>query len=426
MVYAVHLNFYDRSQPVGCRKDEIMENTTTKSEYLINIGVIGMGNCGGQMADKACGELGIDAIAINASTKDLGMLQSDEIMAITIGDGKGTGKNRETAAEFLLNQITMLHDNAIEQFIEQHDAIFIVSSMGGGFGSGSSLVLADVLSKMTDGGKVIIPVGVMPFESEGYTAQDHAVDWMREVVYEMEMPYIIYDNSKFLATKGVEASQRLVNEEFVMNLRAIRGDFAFNTTSGGIDNRDMLTAISVPGRIVTATTFFSDPSQLIDESITKTMEKYIRESSAHAALADDKAIKVSAYMFGLNSDFKPYTTNLKTEAQEIFGAHINDYDNFSFNHDDDGVNVVSIILSGLSVPALRVNKLIGLRDQLETEIAKKEEEQNTNRAKSKLAASSSKGKLKINAKKFASENVGTPKKNTSDFLADYMAKRTGQ
>ena len=260
MVYAVHLNFYDRSQPVGCRKDEIMENTTTKSEYLINIGVIGMGNCGGQMADKACGELGIDAIAINASTKDLGMLQSDEIMAITIGDGKGTGKNRETAAEFLLNQITMLHDNAIEQFIEQHDAIFIVSSMGGGFGSGSSLVLADVLSKMTDGGKVIIPVGVMPFESEGYTAQDHAVDWMREVVYEMEMPYIIYDNSKFLATKGVEASQRLVNEEFVMNLRAIRGDFAFNTTSGGIDNRDMLTAISVPGRIVTATTFFSDPS----------------------------------------------------------------------------------------------------------------------------------------------------------------------
>ena len=403
-----------------------VEQRTVKNDCLINIGVIGMGNCGGQMADKVCDEIDIDAIAINASTKDLGMLKSDNIMAITIGDGKGTGKNRETAAEFLLNQITMLHDNAIEQFIEEHDAIFIVSSMGGGFGSGSSLVLADVLSKMTEGKKVIIPVGVMPFESEGYTAQDHAVDWMREVVYELEMPYIIYDNSKFSGTKDIETSQRLVNEEFVMDLRAIRGDFAFNTTTGGIDNRDMLTAISVPGRIVTATTFLSDPSQLVDESITKTMEHYIRDCSAHAVLADDKVIKVSAYMYGLTSDFKPYVGSIKSELQEVFGSHINDYDNFVIYNDDDGINVVTLILSGLSVPSLRINRLIGWRDQLGAEITKKEDEQEKSKAKSKLAASSSSGKLKISAKKFASEASDGPKRSTSDFLADYMAKRTGQ
>ena len=53
-------------------EDVGMENRT---EELLKIGVIGMGNCGGQMANLAS-EYGFAAIAINASEKGLNLLTS--------------------------------------------------------------------------------------------------------------------------------------------------------------------------------------------------------------------------------------------------------------------------------------------------------------------------------------------------------------
>ena len=67
-------------------------------ENLLNIGVIGMGNAGGMMANLAS-KHGFDAMAINASEKDLTLLDGD-ITKIPVGDGRGTGKSRDEAKEF--------------------------------------------------------------------------------------------------------------------------------------------------------------------------------------------------------------------------------------------------------------------------------------------------------------------------------------
>lgn len=89
------------------------------SEKLLKLGVIGMGNCGGQMADLVSANLDLDAIAINASEKDINMLRAENIAAIVVGDGKGTGKNREEAAEFLLGKINMVQDDSFREFIDK-------------------------------------------------------------------------------------------------------------------------------------------------------------------------------------------------------------------------------------------------------------------------------------------------------------------
>lgn len=383
------------------------------SEKLLKLGVIGMGNCGGQMADLVSANLDLDAIAINASEKDINMLRAENIAAIVVGDGKGTGKNREEAAEFLLGKINMVQDDSFREFIDSNDAIFVASSMGGGFGSGSCLIMTELLMKLTGGSKAIIPVGVLPFDSEGYTAQSHAIEWLLELE-KLEVPYIIYDNNLYKDLPKQQAHQK-INAQFARDLCAIRGDYVYNTESGGIDNRDMLTVISIPGRIVVDTILDLDESELNEGSIVKTLEAHLQKESAHAALVDDKVVKASALMYCFGPELSAYTGQVKEELQSIFGPHLNDYDNFS-DVEESGTGIVSLILSGLTSPALRINRLISRRDKLESEISGK------SAAVSRLAQASTSGKLKLNAKKFASEDGGV-KKNTNDVLADFLSGR---
>ena len=392
-----------------------MENRT---EELLKIGVIGMGNCGGQMANLAS-KYGFSAIAINASEKDLGLLDSESIVTIPVGDGKGTGKNRDEAAEFFLNRINMVQDPVVSKFVDSSDVIVVASSIGGGFGSGSSLILVDVLNKMTGGSKVIIPAGVIPFDDESYTAQNHAIAWLKELM-DMDLSYLLYDNNIFKSIPKKEAHVK-INEQFVMDLKVIRGDMILPTTSGGIDNRDMLTAISIPGRIVVDAMPLFEAADVVDDSIVKTIRKHIKDESAHAEMVDDKVIKASALMYTLRDEFNTYKPNLKTEVQEEFGVHLNDYDNFvdlDDTEDSDATkDSVAIILTGLSAPNLRIDRLISKRDKLEADILGQKT------GSSKLAnAGVGSDILKVSAKSFADPSADK-KTNTADFLAGYVANR---
>lgn len=391
-----------------------MENEKMKDkEPLLSIGVIGMGNCGGQMADLVCDKLSVDAFAINASEKDINMLRAEEISVIMVGDGKGTGKNREEAADFLLNKINLVQDDSFKEFLDRNDVIFVVSSMGGGFGSGSCLIMTELLTKLTEGNKAIIPVGVLPFDSEGYTAQSHAIEWLQELE-KLDVPYIIYDNNIYGDIPKQQAHQK-INFQFAKDICVIRGDYVYNTNSGGIDNRDMLTVVSIPGRIVIDTILDLDESELVDRSIAKTLEQHLEKESAHAAMVDDKVIKASALMYCFGPELSSYTGTLKEDIQSIFGPHLNDYDNFS-DVNGPGSGTVSLILSGLTSPVLRINRLISRRDKLESEIAGK------SAAVSRLSQTANSSKLKLNTKKFASESTGQPK-NTNDVLADFLSGR---
>lgn len=384
-----------------------------RGEELLKIGVIGMGNCGGQMADAASKE-GFDAVAINASEKDLGLL-SEAVITIPVGDGKGTGKNRDEAASFFLDRINMVQDPVFSKFVDDHDVIVVVTSIGGGFGSGASLILVDVLNKMTEGNKVIIPVGVIPFEDESYTAQNHAIAWLQDLA-EMELSYMIYDNTIF-HTLPKKIAHDKINVQFVNDLKVIRGDMIFDTVSGGIDNRDMLTAISIPGRIIVDSIPLLEAADVLNDSIVATIKDHMKKFSAHAEMVDDKVIKASAFMYTLRDEFDNYKAGIKGQVQETFGAHINDYDNFVDVTGDSNISdAVAMILTGLSSPVRRIDRLIAKRDKLKDEIMGQKS------ATSKLAGvKTDEDGLKVKAKSFADPSV--KKQSANDFLSNYVASR---
>lgn len=379
-----------------------------KKEVLINIGVVGMGNCGGQMAE-AVANRGFDAIAINASKKDLDLLP-ESVAKFMVGDGRGTGKNREDAQAFMNERINMLQDEEIVNFIEGHDAIVIATSIGGGFGSGASFVVYRLLVEMYPD-KPIIIAGVFPFSQETWTPHYHAIGWLQELE-EMEATYLLYDNDRLVAQRGSNTADimRAVNEQFADNLCVIRGDAISLTTTGGIDNRDMMTTLSVAGRIV-IDTMTLDESDIIDRNLAETVLDHINRESAHAELVDDKEIKVSAVMYELRRNFAPYTIGLKADMQSVFGEHITDYDNFADLEDDsDMEDSISVILSGLTIPTMRVNRLISNFEKMDSKIS------NRKQSTSKLGSVKTGDKtLGVKAKSFASTAV--PVKKAPDRAA---------
>ena len=149
--------------------------------------VIGMGQCGGRIADqfarigrKARRERGIevitDAYAVNTDVADLSGLahiKTDYQHRITIGGrrtgGHGVGKINDVASEIAKEDADKVIDaiRRAKRFYES-DAFLLAASTAGGTGSGSIPVIAQALkTRYID--KPVYTLLVLPFEHEENT-----------------------------------------------------------------------------------------------------------------------------------------------------------------------------------------------------------------------------------------------------------------
>lgn len=345
---------------------KIVPHETTKPKKvdnrLLKIAVIGCGNCGGQLANHACETLGIDGIAINGAERDLELITCPRVITFTTGDGKGTGKDRDAAKKFFYGDSGLMLDKKFSEVISNNDVIIVATSTGGGFGSGASTELIEALSEMYSE-KVIIAAGVLPFRDEQYTAFDGTKKWLRELE-SLNTGYILYDNNAFADRMIPNKAAQKVNENFVNNIKVIQGDYVDRTFTGGIDERDMLTVLSAPGRIIIDSMENLEPSNIINGSIVSTIKNDINTNSAHAEMVSDKEIIASAFMYTLGDEFDEFKTGIKSELQEEFGTHVKDASNFS----DEDKGTVALVVSGLSSPNMVIDRIINQANKLASDI----------------------------------------------------------
>lgn len=374
-------------------------------EKLLRLAVIGTGNCGSMLATAASEELGLDSVAINGSQKDLDLIDCPKVVKIVVGDGKGTGKDRDRAKQFFLADSGIVLDKKFIKVIENNDVIVIATSTGGGYGSGSSTELLELLQTMYEN-KVFIVAGVLPFEDEGSAAFEGTKAWLKEIGA-LNPTYMIYDNNQFTGYLSPNKAAAAVNECFVNDLRVLQGDFIDETRTGGIDQRDMLTVLSVAGRIVVDSMEGLEMADVEDGSVIKTLKNHIDNESAHAELVSDKEILASALMYSLGEEFDSVKGAIKNDLQKTFGEHIKDVSNFS----DEDNGTIAVVLSGLTEPAMVIDRIINRSKKLEESILSRRA------ATSKLNKLEGSSKLKtVTAKQsFADE---TPAVNATSKDAD--------
>ena len=331
----------------------------------INLSIFGSGMFGGAVV-KAGAELGIPGAVMNASKDDieaLGLENYDNVSSFVVGDGKGTGKSRDIAKEFLLDHVTIFEDPKIDDLIQSSDLIIVAGSAGGGFGSGVVPTTVSILNEMYEGNKLFIPLTVLPDDGEAYTAQRHAENFLREILSQ-EVPYIMYDNNKF---KDLQPSVMFTSviETIKKDLKVLRGDYITDEATGSnMDERDLLTTVSTPGRLIIGSI---DPYDA-DTDVIKVVKESI-DKSAHAELEDDKVIMASATMYNLSEDvLATYGSKIKPDVQTIFGDHITNYANEA-TYVGIGNQFVSVILAGCSAPNKRINQIVDLRKKKENIIS---------------------------------------------------------
>ena len=321
---------------------------------MLSVGIIGIGNAGSQVAELATKNQ-IDAVVINSSENDLSTI-SNNIIKFPLGDLRGAGKNRTEAKKFLKDAIKkILNEENFIEFMDDKDVIFVISSTGGGTGSGISPILTQILKKSFPESYIIM-IGILPTIDEAYSTQINTIDYLQELYKKVEDPtYMLYDNDKFKSLPS-HIMMTEVNRRIVDDIIILRGTYNYTTKYSSIDEKDMSMILSTTGRIVVASYLNIKEKNIQSVSIDKQIE-YLLKDGAHAELQLDRVIKRSGVIANISESMAKSFDDHLTELQEFIGAPVEEFSHVSINEEKNMPNNIFFIGAGLSPINDRIEKI---------------------------------------------------------------------
>lgn len=321
---------------------------------MLEAGIIGIGNAGSQVASLALSS-GIDAVVMNSSENDLSTIP-DNVIKFPLGDLRGAGKNRGEAKKFLKDSIRkILEEKAFIEFMNSKDVIFIISSTGGGTGSGMAPILSQILKKSFPDVYIII-VGILPKLDEAYSTQINTLEYIEELYKKMDnATYMLYDNDK-LGNLPSHIMMEEINKSIVEDIKVLQGTYNHKTKYSSIDEKDMSMIISTTGRIVVASYTDIKEKDLDSCSIDQKLVRLLREGT-HAELQSDRTIKRSGVIANLSTRMTESFDDHLTLLQKEIGSPIEEFTHVSINIEKVLPNNVFFIGAGLSPVVDRIEKI---------------------------------------------------------------------
>lgn len=337
--------------------------------------IIGVGNCGSQvalLAEKKYDEL-FDCIYINTSKSDLAMVKTESDLKFKIGgteDVEGSGKNRTKMKEYLKKDIvSILSNEKFQECVSYKKYCVIVTSAAGGTGSGASPILLDILRSTFPDTNFIL-VAVLPQISASLMEHGNSLEFTNELydVLGNDVTYMIYDNestSNLPPTKALE----VVNANIVEDLKVLTGVDNYPTPFESIDEADMESIITTPGRLVVVRlnkglTEKTMEDNKIDDMIVKELKK-----SSHAETDRNKRV----IRWGIITYFTEAVNNLYVpnldSLQEFIGTPIERFNHNAINKEDENLNFLHVIASGMSPINDRVRKITTRINELKSALA---------------------------------------------------------
>jgi cell division protein FtsZ len=141
--------------------DEELEELLKKHKAMIK--VVGCGGGGNNTINRIAevGIVGAETVAINTDAQDLLYTTADKKILIgrEITQGLGAGSNPKVGEDSAKES-----DNEIKQAISGADMIFITCGLGGGTGTGSAPIVAELAKKQ---GALTVGIVTIPFQMEG-------------------------------------------------------------------------------------------------------------------------------------------------------------------------------------------------------------------------------------------------------------------
>ncbi len=343
---------------------------------MLKVGIVGIGNTGNQVASLAQDRLKIPVLAINSSEKDLETVPSSvpkKLISSADGLSQGAGKNRALAKSYLKDSImSFLSSEDVQTFINDLDVLFIVSSTGGGTGSGTAPLMANIIQSTFVDVKVIL-IGVLPVNSEALSAHVNTLEYLNELYSQLtNQTYMLYDNDRLASLPSYQMMEK-VNEEIVSDIDVIRCTYNMTTRFDSIDEQDMMRLISFPGRIVVARLQKIAEKDLDNVSIEDKLIDVIKKN-CHVEAQRDKKVTASGIITNLSSTISETFDNHVPKVREFIGDPIHDFNHIYINEDRKLPNNVFLILSGLTPVNDKIHKISDRVDEIQEKQKALEEE----------------------------------------------------
>jgi cell division GTPase FtsZ len=200
----------------------------------MKLGVIGVGQAGGRIADLLYyhslwdhhGSIAPFCLAVNTAKADLmGPTTINKKDKILVGQtevrGHGVGLRRTVGADAVQHGLHMIMHAITEKSALQVDGYLIIAALGGGTGSGGAPIIARVLKQVYS--EPVYILGILPSEDEGDLMARNATHSLLEC-YQAADGVLLFDNNIWKNdTISINRSHEQMNHELVKPLVVLLG-----------------------------------------------------------------------------------------------------------------------------------------------------------------------------------------------------------
>lgn len=304
-----------------------------------NIKVIGCGGGGNNMVSWLYkrGIKGAEIIACNTDQQHLKISEADKkfLLGRELTRGLGCGgfpqKGAEAAQESMM---------AIKESIKGADMIFVCAGMGGGTGTGSAPVVAQVAK---DSGSIVIGTVTMPFKIE--RARCDKAEWGLQQLRKNSDTVIVIDNNRLVQIAGnlpVQQAFAVANELVSTMVKGIVETIAVPSLVN-LDYADVK-SIMTNGGVAAIGIGSSDTNNRVEEAVRGALANPLLEVSYQGATGALIHVEGGPDMTldEINRVGELVTESMDADANVIWGARVSD--------EMKGRIMVMTIMTGVNSP----------------------------------------------------------------------------
>lgn len=251
------------------------------------LGIIAVGQAGGNIG-KSLKSKGFDVVFINSSKGDLDTLGIDKDRKYHIANGLGSAKDRDTAKQVAKNDFENIN-KFINDTLGEKELYYIISSTGGGTGSGISPTLANIFTKALN--KSVGLIAILPSNKDTLQAKINSYEYLKEITdIEDLCGCFILDNEQ---KKDIDH----INKRFVNLFNKIFDYKKYETAKGNIDEAEILKLLKTKGMINIAGCKNNESTKQLIEDIKNGIFAPIENDGVIKYLGLSKGIKFEENMF---------------------------------------------------------------------------------------------------------------------------------
>jgi cell division protein FtsZ len=307
------------------------------SQQNAKIKVVGAGGAGNNTINRIneVGIMGTETIAVNTDAQDLLYTSADKKILIgrDLTKGLGAGSIPKIGEEAARES-----EHDLRTAVQGADLIFITCGLGGGTGTGSAPVVAEIAKKA---GALTVGVVTMPFAMESHRRYENAVMGLSKLEKSVDT-LIVIPNDKLLelAPDLPLKTAFKVADEILTN--AVKG-IAELVTRAGLVNLDFadIKAVMGGGGVALIGVGESDTKNRAEEAVEKAVNNPLLDVDIRGATG--ALINVSGGQDMTLSEAKDVVQRIAEELDEdariIWGAQIDE--------DLDGLIKVMLIITGV-------------------------------------------------------------------------------